>query len=132
MYTGHSTALSDYLTINKISGVLVNRLIVVLGETQQFIFPVKIDAAENVGTLKEPIKEKKRHAFQHVDADTLMLSKVSMPYGDLKDLVELPDGEVLMPVKKLSVIFPNHEVGENINIIIKLPPTGKTRISLSN
>ena len=48
-----------------------------------------------------------------------------MPYGDTKDLAELPDGEVLMPVKKLSVIFLNHEVGENIDIIIKLPPTGK-------
>ena len=48
-----------------------------------------------------------------------------MPYNDIKDLAELPDGEVIMPVKKLSVIFPNHEVGENIDIIINLPPIGK-------
>ena len=48
-----------------------------------------------------------------------------MPYNDIKDPAELPDSEVLMPVKKLCVIFPNHEVEENIDIIIKLPPTGK-------
>ena len=97
----------------------------VLGETQQHIFPVEIGTARSVGTLKELIKEKNRHAFQYVDANTLMLWKVSMPYSNIKDLAELPDGEALMPVMKLSVIFPNHEVGENIDIIIKLPPTGK-------
>ena len=63
----------------------------VLGETQQHIFPVKIDAAEKVGALKEFINEEKKHAFQHVDANTLMLWKVSMPHGDIKDLAELPD-----------------------------------------
>ena len=35
-----------------------------------------------------------------------------MPSDDIKDLTELPDSEVLMPVKKLSVMFPNYEVGD--------------------
>ena len=96
----------------------------VLGETLQNIFPVKIDAAKNVSILKEFIKERKKFAFEHVDAKTLMLWKVSMPYSDINSLAELPAGEALIPVKKLSGIFPNHEVGENIDVIIQLP-TGK-------
>ena len=69
----------------------------------------------------------KKHTFQHVDADTLMLWKVSMPYSDINALAEPPAGEALIPVKKLSAIFPNHELGENIDVIIKLPrpPSGK-------
>ena len=92
----------------------------VLGETQQHIFPVKIHPAETVDTLKKLIKKEKIPAFEHIVADTLMLWRVSMPYSDIA-LAELPDGEVLMPVKKLSEISSNHKVGENIDIIIKLP-----------
>ena len=99
----------------------------VLGETLQNIFPVKIDAAKNVSILKEFIKERKKFAFEHVDAKTLMLWKVSMPYSEINALTELPAGEALIPVKKLSEIFPNHEMGENIDVIIEPPepPTGK-------
>ena len=97
----------------------------VLGETQQHIFTVKIDAAESVGTLKEFIKEEKKPVLDHIPADAIMLWKVSTPYDGIKDLAGLPDGEALMPLTTLSVIFPNHEVGGNIDIIIKLPPTSK-------
>ena len=37
----------------------------VLGETQQRIFPVKIDATENVGTLKQLIKEEEKHDLDY-------------------------------------------------------------------
>ena len=82
---------------------------------------------EIVGTLKEFIKKKKKHTLQHVDADTLMLWKVSMPYSALNAPPELPAGEPLFPVKMLSEIFPNHQVGESIDVIIKppQPPPGK-------
>ena len=43
----------------------------VLGEIQQHIFPVKIDAAENVGTLKKLIKEKKKPVLDYTPADAL-------------------------------------------------------------
>lgn len=98
----------------------------VLGEMQQDILTIKIDAAENVGTLKALIKEKNKHTFQHVDAKTLLLWKVSIPYDDINEYAGLPDDEALIPVKKLSIIFPNHEVGDNIDIIIKIRPSGKS------
>ena len=99
----------------------------VLGETRHDIFTVEINAAKNVSTLKEFIKKKNKHAFQHIDAKTLMLWKVFMPYSDINALAEPLASEALIPVKKLSEIFPNHEVGENIDVIIKPlePPTGK-------
>ena len=99
----------------------------VLGETPQNTFPVEINAAKNVSTLKEFIKEQNKHAFQHIDANTLMLWKVSIPYCNINTLAEPPAGDALIPVKKLSEIFPNHEVGESIDVIMKPPepPAGK-------
>ena len=43
----------------------------VLGEDSTRIFPVKIDRDENVGCLKLAIKEVKKVAFEHIDADRL-------------------------------------------------------------
>ena len=43
-------------------------------------FTIKIDAAKNVSTLKESIKEEKKPAFDDVVADALTLWRVSMPY----------------------------------------------------
>ena len=93
----------------------------VLGETPQNTFPVEIDAAKSVGSLKKSIKEEKKPAFDDIVANTLTLWRVSIPYSDINALAELPAAEALIPVKKLSEIFPNHEAGENIDVIIKLP-----------
>ena len=114
------------LSINVHSKMLVLNCLV-LGEAPENTFPVEIDATKSVGSLKKSIKEEKTHAFQHVDANTLTLWKVSIPYSDINTLGELPAGEALIPVKKLCTIFPNHEVRENIDVIIKPPepPTGK-------
>jgi hypothetical protein len=46
------------------------------GDDTPHIFSVKINCTESVGTLKKAIKEEKKHAFQHVDADTLNIWKV--------------------------------------------------------
>jgi len=40
------------------------------------VFTVEIQKDSNVSQLKDIIKEKKKHAFKHVDADTLELRKV--------------------------------------------------------
>ena len=38
----------------------------VLGETPQNTFPVEIDAAKSVGSLKKSIKEEKKPAFDDI------------------------------------------------------------------
>lgn len=45
------------------------------------IFPVKIAKNETIGTLKEVIKDKNKHAFEHIDAYSLDLWQVSYLNG---------------------------------------------------
>jgi hypothetical protein len=43
------------------------------------VFPIKIVTTGSAGTLKKAIKEEKKVALEHVDADALRLWKVSIP-----------------------------------------------------
>jgi hypothetical protein len=56
---------------------LTNRILelncLVQGDDLRNIFPVKIDSTESVGSLKKAIWIEKKHAFQHVDTNTLVL-----------------------------------------------------------
>jgi len=52
----------------------------VLGSRSASVFPAKIAKGAKIGDLKNLIKEKKSHAFQHVDADDLDLLQVR-PYS---------------------------------------------------
>ena len=99
----------------------------VLGDTEQHIFTVETEPTKTVGTLKKLIKEENKHAFQHIDAKTLVLWKVSKPYDEIKNLKDqdLPPSESLIPVKRLSTLFQDHVTGENVDIIIKTPEPGK-------
>jgi hypothetical protein len=54
----------------------------VLGDGPSHIFGVEIKDNKKVSDLKEFIKDKKKHAFQHVDADALEVYKVSFPVDD--------------------------------------------------
>jgi hypothetical protein len=48
------------------------------GDDHKHTFPIEIMGSKTVSELKDAIKKKKEHTFQEVDADTLMLWKVSM------------------------------------------------------
>jgi hypothetical protein len=94
----------------------------VRGEPRSNIFPVKIAGTESVGALKDAIKEKKQLAFQHVDADTLVLRKVSLPFDDrLEEIVRNFDGgEPLSPIDKLSEVFSN-VADSHLHIVVGRP-----------
>jgi hypothetical protein len=49
----------------------------VQGDGPDQAFEVKIDGSDTVSELKDKIKQKKKHAFQDIDASTLMIWKVS-------------------------------------------------------
>ena len=90
------------------------------------IFPVEIAATKTVGALKKAIKHEKRHAFEHVDADTLDLWKVAIPAdenleGDLK-MLNLDDVQPLSPLAKLASLFADHPVDDHLDIVVKAPP----------
>ena len=115
-----------YLTVTSDPPLLqINCL--VLGEPHNHIFPVKIAGTESVGALKKTIKVEEQLAFQHVDADALVLWKVSIPVDDsLEDtLPNLVDDESLSPVEALSEVFPAPPIRKHLHIVVKPPPVGE-------
>ncbi len=56
----------------------------VLGEDSDSnrIFPVEVDRNKNVGNLKKAIKEENKRAFDHIDAHSLDVWKVSIPIDE--------------------------------------------------
>ena len=75
----------------------------VLGHDASHIFPIEIAERKTVGALRKAIKDEKEHAFQHVDADNLILWKVSIPVNrslteNLSTLDFVDEGS-LLPVK---------------------------------
>jgi len=79
----------------------------VQGEARSHIFPVKIARTESVGDLKDAIKDKKQLAFQHIDADALVLWEVSLSVDEsLEEIVKNFDGgQPLPPLDKLSLMW---------------------------
>ena len=100
----------------------------VFGEDHSHIFPVEISASKTVGALKKAIKKDKTHAFQHVDADALVLWSVSMPAdGTLEEelsKLELVDEGSLSPANRLSKEFSGVPNEGHLHIVVKVPPTG--------
>ena len=48
------------------------------GDDWDHVFPVEIANTKSAGALKELIREKKQHTFQHLDANELKLWQVSV------------------------------------------------------
>ncbi|KIL58228.1 hypothetical protein M378DRAFT_170864 [Amanita muscaria Koide BX008] len=91
------------------------------------IFSVQIRRTESVDVLKKVIKRKKKPAFDHIPADKLTLWKVSFSVTPSlrEDLSkhEFVDEESLSPVAKLSGIFSQAPIRENLHIVVKVSPT---------
>jgi hypothetical protein len=66
---------------------------------------LEIEATKSVGNLKEAIKEKQKHVFDHVDADTLVLWRVSIPDERLEENItglDFDETKQLLSVKRSS------------------------------
>lgn len=104
----------------------------VLGEDRHHVFPVVIEALDTVGTLKKVIKDEKKHTFEHLDADALVLWKVGeLVDGTLEEKLldggrglELELGLELDPLALLSEEFPSAPDVKRLHIVIKAPATG--------
>jgi hypothetical protein len=94
------------------------------------VFPVKIARTDTVGTLKKAIKEEKKVALEHADADALKVWKVDVPVNDrFKEnvgMVDLRDEEELSAVDELSDLFSEGPTRKHLHIIVVYdPPTGE-------
>ena len=108
----------------------------VLGEDSTRIFPVEIHSNRNVGGLKLAIKEVKKVAFDHIDADRLEVWKVSIPIDEdvnleaqVKDL-RLHEKKPLWPSKGLHRIFRDLDK-EGLHVVVKAPPSEHRCLFLS-
>ena len=94
----------------------------VLGDKPEQMFTVKIPKTDNVSTLKKLIKEEKARHFNHVDADSLVLWKSSIPFNrNLNEDVEtlkLVNDNALLPVEILSNVFPSVLGNKTVHIIV--------------
>jgi hypothetical protein len=101
----------------------------VLGHDASHIFPIEIAESKTVGALRKAIKDEKEHAFQHVDADNLILWKVSIPVNrslteNLSTLDFVDEGS-LLPVKRLSGVFSDQPEDEHLHIVVRVPSAGE-------
>ncbi|KAF9323717.1 hypothetical protein BGZ91_003408 [Linnemannia elongata] len=96
------------------------------GEATSNAFPVSASAKTTVGELKDSIKSKKTIDFSDIDADKLILWRVSIPITDEDDEVPIIlnsfDKRKLGPVTRLSKVFPEDLPEETIHIIVQRPP----------
>ena len=98
----------------------------VIGDDPSHLFTVKISDTESVSILKEEIWKKNPNAFNGVDANTLLLWKVSIFVDDnlqqlLKEFEPVEELALRRPVSKLSSVFPNLPEDEHLHILIQRP-----------
>jgi hypothetical protein len=101
----------------------------VLDDDTRHIFPIEIAERMTVSGLKDAIKDKKRPAFDHVPADTLVLWKVSILVNrsltaNLSKL-NFVDEESLLPAEGLSEVFSDFPVHKHLHIVVRAPPAGE-------
>jgi hypothetical protein len=104
----------------------------VAGDDPDRIFTIEIAKTKNVGALKDAIKDKKKPAFDHVPADTLVIQKVSLP-GDesLKgNLINFSGERLSLPLVKLSQVFSNVN-DTDLHIVVGRPLGACNGIPLS-
>jgi hypothetical protein len=114
----------------------------VLGNDPRRVFAIDITCSKTVGLLKEAIKEKKKHTFDGIDADSLNFWKVSnatlsirrihrddfvggyQPPNELGSTqvdqsdTDIPEGEELKPWDSLSSIFKDGVERGYLHIIV--------------
>ena len=90
----------------------------IISEDSGHIFLVELQATKTVGALKRALKEENKQALQHIDANNLVLWKVSLPADeDLDEKLEklnLDDKHPLRPLMKLSSLFADQLVDNHL------------------
>ncbi|KIL62834.1 hypothetical protein M378DRAFT_108009 [Amanita muscaria Koide BX008] len=110
-YTGYHSELPPSLELNCL----------VYGEDVTHIFTVNVEAYKTVADLRKEIKKEKTPALDDRPADALRLWKVSIPIDDnFHEKATIPDEKPLLPVKKLSTVFPKPPVLKHLHIMVKV------------
>jgi Crinkler effector protein N-terminal domain len=81
----------------------------ILGDHYEHVFTVEISRNKNVNRLKDAIKVENHPSLNDIDADTLILYKVSIEHTPqlAEHVAALELNEDLPPLYKLSEVFAN-------------------------
>ena len=98
----------------------------VFGDHASHIFSVKIAKSEIVCALREAIKNKKGQTFQHIDATTLVLWKVSVLVNQslTTTLYNRAFDDPLLPLDLLSNVFSDPPAPNRLHIMVRAPTAG--------
>jgi hypothetical protein len=96
----------------------------VLGDDTSGIFEVELDPTRSISRLREEIKVKKKPAFDHIVADSIILWEVSVPIDEnfehnIASLCLVEESALRLPTKKLTAIF--SPVPDYVHVVIKPP-----------
>lgn len=89
------------------------------GNDPNLMVIIEVNPNGKISLLKELIKVKMEPSLDHIPAPALSLWKVDFALDDPRLRNFACDGEVLLPVKRLSMFKNLHE--EHVHVIIKLP-----------
>lgn len=122
-YITTMTALNPQYCCSSSMSTTIRLVFWVFGDDCDRTTSVGIALDKDIGDLKEAIKEKKKPAFEHVDAHALDLWKVSVPFDqnfeqklDALDLTQRP----LPGWRKLSSLF-SQKPDDCLDIVVKVP-----------
>lgn len=105
----------------------------VLSDDASCVFLIEIMKSKTISVLRDAIKDKKRHAFQHVDTDALFLWKVDITIDESIAEEYYAEERSLSLMAKLLRVFLDQPIDEHIHIIVqapKIPESGTCVIHL--
>jgi crinkler effector protein len=106
-----------------------------LGDLYEHVFGVEISRNETVATLKDAIKAENQNTLNDIDADCLILYKVSIPctsqLAEHATALELDKLE-LNSLDELSEIFANGLLPKHVHVVIEIPSGAWVYVVLSS
>src|SRR5690606_24257666 len=93
------------------------------GDKISSAFPNEINNNTTVKHLKESIVQEKPNTFEDIDPNDLKLWKIDLDSLDVDYIpqFDISDGDTLIEAGKLSGIFPDGILENNIHILIRKP-----------
>ena len=107
----------------------------ILGDENDNIFQVVISRDESVPALKDAIKAKKHNLLKDIDADSLILYKVSIVHSPelAEHVTALELNELkLRPLDELSEVFADGLLRKHVHVVVEIPSGARVYIVLSS
>jgi hypothetical protein len=130
--TGESSSNPQPPTMSDSDPLSINCWI--LGSHNNHVFSVEISRNKDVNHHKKAIKVENHHSLNNIDADTLILYKVSIEHTPqlAEHVTALELNEDLPPLYKLSEVFANGLSCNHVHVVVENPSGACVYVGLSS